>query len=244
MGAAFAARIGPHEDGYGFAMIEVPEGRVVVFSDIGCPWAHVAVFRLLENRAAMGLDGEIAIEHRAFPLELFNERPTSKKTLDAEIPVAGALEPDAGWQMWRRPDYQYPVTTLPALEAVRAARAQSDAASEELDRALRVAFFGEGETISMRHVILSVARSCKGVDAAEIAAALDDGRWRRSVTDDYERAQADDVNGSPHVFVAGADAHNPGIDMHWEGEHGKGFPVVDKDDPSVYEDLLARAAGR
>jgi hypothetical protein len=59
---------------------------------------------------------------------------------------------------------------------------------------------------------------------------------------DYRTAQSSDVQGSPHVFVAGADAANPGIEMHWHKEHGTGFPVIDKDDPSVYEDLLTRAA--
>jgi predicted DsbA family dithiol-disulfide isomerase len=190
----------------------------------------------------LGLDGEIVFEHRSFPLELFNERPTPRKTLDAEIPVAGALEPKAGWQMWRRPDHEYPVTTLPALEAIHAARLQSDAAAEELDRALRVAFFGRSEVISMRHVILAVAEGCDAVDATELAAALDDGRCRSAVMDDYRSAESSAVQGSPHVFVSGSDAHNPGIDMHWHKEHGTGFPVVDKDDPSVYEDLLRRAA--
>ena len=222
-------------------MIEVPPGRIVVYSDIGCPWAHLAVFRLHRARSMLGLEKEVVLEHRSFPLELFNERPTPRKTLDAEIPVAGALEPDAGWQVWRKPDYQYPVTMLPALEAVHAARAQSDGAGEELDRALRVAFFGRSETVSMRHVILSVAGSCDSVDVDELATALDDGRFRRALMDDYENAQSAEVQGSPHVFVPGENAHNPGIEMHWEGEHGGGFPVIDKDDPSVYEDLVERA---
>ena len=224
-------------------MIEVPKGRVIVYSDIGCPWAHVAVFRVHRARSTLGLDDEVVVEHRSFPLELFNERPTPRKVLDAEIPVAGALEPAAGWQLWRAPDYQYPVTMLPALEAVHAARAQSDAAGEQLDRALRVAFFGRSESVSMRHVILSVAASCDAVHEETLAAALDDGRCRRALMDDYVAAQSADVKGSPHVFVAGADAHNPGIQMHWEGDPGRGFPVVDKDDPSVYEDLIGRAAG-
>jgi predicted DsbA family dithiol-disulfide isomerase len=223
-------------------VIQVPKGRVVVFSDVGCPWAHLAVFRLHRARSMLGLDDELVFEHRSFPLELFNERPTPRKTLDAEIPVAGALEPGAGWQVWRRPDYEYPVTTLPALEAVHAARLQSDAAGEQLDRALRIAFFGRSEVISMRHVILQVARTCDAVDAEELEAALDDGRCRSSVMGDFRTAQSSDVKGSPHVFVAGADAANPGIEMHWHKEHGTGFPVVDKDDPSVYEDLLSRAA--
>ena len=230
------------EDGYGFRVIEVPKGRIVVFSDIGCPWAHVAVFRLHRTRAKLDLEGEVVFEHRSFPLELLNERPTPRKILDAEIPVAGALEPDAGWQMWRGPDYQYPVTTLLALEAVHAAAAQSDVAAEQLDRALRVAFFGASQTISMRHVVLSVAATCDAVDAGALAGALDDGRFRRALMHDYKRARSSEVESSPHVFVAGADAANPGIEMHWEGEHGEGFPVVDKDEPSVYEDLMTRAA--
>jgi hypothetical protein len=30
--------------------------------------------------------------------------------------------------------------------------------------------------------------------------------------------------------------------MHWVGEHPEGFPVIDADDPSVYDDLLRTAA--
>ncbi|MET8354820.1 MULTISPECIES: hypothetical protein [unclassified Micromonospora] len=59
---------------------------------------------------------------------------------------------------------------------------------------------------------------------------------------DYQRHR-DDVRGSPHLFFAGGhQVHNPGITMHWEGEPGAGFPVVDVDDPSVFAELVARAA--
>lgn len=225
-------------------MIEAPKGTVVVFSDIGCPWAHVAIHRLHRFRAELGFEDAVSFELRSFPLELFNERPTPRRILAAEAPVAGALAPDAGWEMWQRPEAEWPVTTLPALEAVHAARDQSAPAAEELDRALRRAFFRDSRCISMRHVILEVARSCERVNAAELAAGLDSGRFRQSVMDDFSVAQGSAVAGSPHVFVAGMEAHNPGIEMHWEGRAGEGFPVVDKDDPSIYEDLLARAAGR
>jgi hypothetical protein len=30
--------------------------------------------------------------------------------------------------------------------------------------------------------------------------------------------------------------------VHWEGLWAAGYPVVDADDPSVYDDLLRRAA--
>ena len=111
-------------------MIEVPPGRLVVFADIGCPWAHVAIHRLHETRARLGLTAALLFNMRAFPLEHVNRRATPKNILDAEIPVAGAIEPDAGWQMWQRPEYEYPVTMLPALEAVQAVKEQGLPLSE------------------------------------------------------------------------------------------------------------------
>ncbi len=51
------------------------------------------------------------------------------------------------------------------------------------------------------------------------------------------------MKGSPHLFPSdGTDAHNPGIRMHWEAEPGRGFPVIDADDPSVYDSLVTTAA--
>ena len=224
-------------------MFDVPPGRIVLFADVGCPWAHVCVHRLHETRARLGLLGRVAFDVHAFPLELVNGRPTPKKVLDAEIPVAGALEPDAGWQMWQRPDHEYPVTMLPALEAVHAAKEQGLDVSERLDRALRRGFFGESRNVSMRHEILDVAGTVAGLDVGALAAALDDGRARSALAGDRALAESDEVDGSPHVFLpSGESVPNPGVEMHWEGEHGAWFPVVDRDDPGVYERLLAAAA--
>ena len=225
-------------------VFEIPPGRIVVFADIGCPWAHVAVHRLHETRARLGLDDRVVFDVHAFPLELVNGQPTPKKTLDAEIPVTGALEPDAGWQMWQRPEYEYPVTMLPALEAVHAAKEQELKVAEGLDRALRRGFFGASRSVSMRHEILEIAATVPGLDTDALAAALDDGRARSALAADHRVAEGDEVDGSPHVFLPGGEGvHNPGIEMHWEGKHGEGFPVVDKDDPGIYERLLAAAAG-
>jgi hypothetical protein len=80
------------------------------------------VYRLHRTRALLGLEDRVAFDLRAFPLELINEQATPKRILDAEIPVVGGLEPDAGWQVWQRHPSEWPVTTLPALEAVEAAK--------------------------------------------------------------------------------------------------------------------------
>jgi predicted DsbA family dithiol-disulfide isomerase len=224
--------------------METPSGTIAVWSDIGCPWSHLAVHRLHEARHRLGLDDAVRFDHRPFPLELVNDQATPRQVLAAEVPVVGALAPEAGWQAWQAPEWHWPVTTLPALEAVQAAAAQDAAAAEELDRALRVAFFGESRCISLRHVILEVASKCDTVDRDALAGTLDDGVARGAVIARFEEATAsEDIKGSPHLFLPdGTDAHNPGVTMHWEGRPGEGFPVIDDDDPSVYDDLLRRAA--
>ena len=224
-------------------MIQVAPKTVVVYADITCPWAHLAVYRLHAARSKLDLDDELRFDIRSFPLELFNEQPTPKNILDAEISVAGALDPGAGWQMWQRPESEYPVTSLPALEAVQAAKEQGLLASEQLDKRLRVGFFGESRVISLRHEILELAAECPAVDVDALTEAVDSGRARSAVMDQKAIAEGSAVNGSPHVFLPdGSDVHNPGVDLEWEGEHGKGFPVVTQDQPEVYIDLVQKAA--
>ena len=228
--------------GYVRPMIEVAPGTVVVFSDVSCPWAHAAVHRFWEQRAGLGLQDEVVLDHRVFPLELHNRRGTPKRILEAEIPVAGSLAPQAGWQVWQGPVHEWASTLLLAMESVQAAKQQSLKASEALHRALRRAFFDDSRNISMHHEIVAVAEATHGVDAALIAASLEDGRGRRALFEDRLVSASGEVEGSPHFFLPdGTNVHNPGVELHWEGEHGVGFPVIDSDDPNAFERLLKAA---
>ena len=225
------------------ARVEVAPKTIVVYSDIICAWAHLAVYRLHAARAKLDLEDEVHFDMRAFPLELFNDQTTPKDVLEAEIAVLSGLDPDAGWQMWQRPDSEYPVTSLPALEAVQAAKDQGPHASEGLDRALRVAFFGQSRVISMQHEILDIAEGVGGLDAGALKEALESGRSRSEVIEQKEYAEGDEVRGSPHLFLPdGTDAHNPGIRMEWQKDDGVGFPVVHEDHPEIYLELIQRAA--
>ena len=216
---------------------------ITIWSDITCPWGTVAVHNLREARALVGLDGQVHLDHRAFPLELFNNRPTGRRVIEGELPVVAPLAPGLGWQLWPGDPSSYPSTVLLALEAVQAAKEQSLAASEALDHGLRRAFFSEGRMIQLRHVVLEVAEACSEVDGSALEKALDDGIGRRAVIDQWRSAPDLGVKGSPHVFLPdGSDVHNPGVTMGWVGgEKPKGFPQVAAFDPSVYEDLLRRS---
>jgi predicted DsbA family dithiol-disulfide isomerase len=225
-------------------MVEVAPGTIVVFSDIGCPWAHLAVWRLHDARRRLGLEGSVAFDHRVFPLELFNSQATPRDELAVEWEACAALTPRAGWHAWSGPDWAWPATMLPPMEAVQAAKEQGLAASEQLDRGLRRAFWGESRCVSLRHVILEVAAECDGLDLEALADAFDSGRARHLLFEQYEVAQSVAVDGSPHLFLAdGTSVQNPGIEATWEqGTDGFWRPTIVRDDPSVYDDLLRRAA--
>ncbi|SFL36566.1 DsbA family oxidoreductase [Geodermatophilus ruber] len=230
--------------------LEVPElteplrnpapGVVTVWSDIGCPWASLALHTL--HRRAAERDDPLLVDHRAFPLELFNRRGTPKLIIDVEVVAIAAHCPDLGWRPWTQPDSTYPVTMLPAMEAVQAAKDPAVGglrASDELDAALRRAFYAEGRCISVHSVILDVAEQCAHVDAAALAGALARGAGRREVYAQWEVAQRPDVQGSPHLFAAGGFAtHNPGATYHWTAAPPDGFPRLEEYRTEWAEELL------
>lgn len=225
--------------------MDVSPNTIAVWSDIGCPWSHAVVWRLHDARRRLGLEADVSFDHHAFPLELFNSEPTPRPQRDADRPVAAQLAPRAGWEEWSAPAHAWPVTMLPAIEAVLAAKLQSLAASEQLDRGLRRAFWGESRCISLRHVILEVANECRSVDVAALATSLDDGRARRALYDDWAIARGDEVRGSAHLFAPdGTNAQNPGITIGWrEDGAGGGVTFIEADDPGAIDDLVLRASG-
>lgn len=227
--------------------VEVPAGTLLLYSDIGCPWASLAVHRLWARRAERRLVGRVRIDHRCFPLELVNSRPTPKRTLDSEVAVLASHEPALGWQPWQGPAAAYPVSTLPALEAVQAAKrveVGGPEASEALDAALRTAFYAQSRTITLHSVILEVAKGCPGLAVAALDAALREGAARSAIFSQWQAAGPAGVRGSPQVFLPdGGTVHNPGLSVRWTGGPGGGVPRIESDDPSVYDELLDRAGG-
>lgn len=222
-------------------------GTITVYSDIGCPWASLALFHLRAQRAQVGQSGGTGpvIEHRAFPLELFNRRGTPKTILDAEIAVITSTEPALGWGPWRRPDSEYPVTMLPAMEAVQAARDPEiggAAGADELDGALRRAFYVDSRNISLITEINEIAEECQSVDADRLQWTLRRGVSRAALHDQFDIASGEVVQGSPQLFLHdGRRTHNPGVRFSWTAPYGQGFPVIHEYRPGVWRDIVTAA---
>lgn len=212
---------------------------VTIWSDVSCPWSTVAIHRL---RAARG-DLDVEFDLRAWPLELVNGAGAAREFVVQEVGVLSGVEPDLFGA------YQadtWPSTFLPALELVAAARrVHGLRAAEDVDYALRLAFFRDGVDVSIRAGLeraLELAGGLGGVaDPQAVLAEWDSGAPRADVLADYRRSGQIPVEGSPHVFWPdGTSTVNPGISGL---ESVRGIPRIGSSDPDEPGRLLRARVG-
>ena len=207
---------------------------IAVHSDLRCPWAHVAVHRLLGTAERLGVADELVVDHRWFPLGE-DATPQDPAALDRELAAIGALEPDAGWTEWSGRDVTFPTSARTAAAWVQAAKATSPQASTVLDRALRRALFAGGRDIADESVIADVASGLDGVDVDAVRREVASGRPDAELDRQAEVASSDAIPASPTIVVAGGNVWvNPGIEFDIEG----GVPQIRGDDPSVYDEII------
>jgi predicted DsbA family dithiol-disulfide isomerase len=166
-----------------------------MYADLACPFAYVVHGYWRRLRAEY--DGRIQLCHRSLALEYVNREPTPKSTLDVELPLVLVDEPELPYAPWQEAASHWPVTIWPAFEAVACATQQSVMAADDLAWAIRVAFFGQGECISMRHVLLQLAEQTD-LDLKQFTDDFDTGRYKQRVIDEARQGwETLSVPGSP-----------------------------------------------
>jgi predicted DsbA family dithiol-disulfide isomerase len=219
---------------------KVEPGTIMIYSDLSCAFAHLCVHRLHEARDRLG--AEVRFVHRPYLIDELDDFPIPRHFVDLDGPLPAGLDLDGGWEVWSSMPDRWPISTQLAMEAVRAAELQGIVAHEQLDRALRRAFFEEHRSITLRGVILDVAEACQAVDVDELVATLDAGRVRAAFMADLHQGLRF-VKGSPHLFFAdGYAVYNPGVSVSWFGRPGESYPTVELSDPGIHAALIERAA--
>jgi predicted DsbA family dithiol-disulfide isomerase len=199
---------------------------IAMYADLACPYAYVSAYRL-RKLLAEG-HGPVVIVHKSLALEYVNREPTPKALLEQELPYLVREEPGIPYQPWQRPESEWPVTMWPAFEAVKCAERQSLALADELDWALRVAFFAESRCISMRHVLFELAEQV-GLDMGNFAFDFDRGVTKYQVLQEaqegWERLH---VAGSPtFVLPSGRQISDVGLpDVSVDPAHPQASPTV------------------
>lgn len=176
--------------------------EIEVFADICCPFTHVGLRRLVDERAARrGHDA--VIRARAWPLELVNGSPLDPDLIGEEVhELREQVAPDlfAGFDVT-----QFPHSSMPALVLASAAYDHGARVGEQVSLALRNALFEEGRDISAPAVLLDIAVSA-GIE-------LPDHACRQRVLDDRAEGRERGVIGSPHFFLASGDYFCPTLDV-------------------------------
>ena len=120
-----------------------------------CPWSYIGAVRL--HHVMPEFTGRVRRRIRAFPLEVYGGGPPNRHELEQEWWLAALQEPLASFAPFRGDDW--PTTTLPAFEAVRAAARQvDDEQVGDFDLRVRRAFFAESRNIGLRDVMLELAQ--------------------------------------------------------------------------------------
>lgn len=183
---------------------------LAMYADLACPYAYVTAYRL--RKLCDEYRGTIVIAHKSLALEYVNREPTPKPVLELELPVLVQEEPGIPYQPWQRPESEWPVTMWPAFEAVKCAERQSLALADDLDWAIRVAFFAQSRCISMRHVLFELAQQV-GADMERFAADFDHGITKYQVLQEAQEGWVRlRVAGSPtFVLPSGKQVSNVGL---------------------------------
>ncbi len=183
-------------------MNTTPSPTIEVFADIWCPFTHVGLRTIEEERVRRDRT-DVAIWVRAWPLELVNGAPldpavTREHTDDLREQVAPKL--------FRHLDVErFPSSTLDALALVNRAYRTDIRAGERVSFALRDALFEEGRDISDRFTLESLAR--------ELGVVMPDESDRAGVLADWREGVRRGVLGSPHFFCGETDVFCPSLDI-------------------------------
>ena len=117
---------------------------VEVFADVRCPFTHVGLRRLVEQRTLRGVDVRLRV--RAWPLELVNGADLDAGLIAEEVDALRSQVAARPLRRLRR--RSFPSSSLPALGLAAAAYARDIRLGEHVSLALRDAVFEEGRDIA------------------------------------------------------------------------------------------------
>ena len=163
--------------------------QLEVWADVTCPFTHVGLHRLVDERDRHGRD-DLHLRVRAWPLELVNGVPMDAHAVAGKIAaLRDSVAPDlfTGFT-----EAAFPVTTLPALALTAAAYRGGPEAGERAALIVRDLVFEEGRDVGDPAVVAAAA--------AALAVDVTDADVEQ-VQSEYDAGKARGVQGSPTFFV-------------------------------------------
>ena len=173
-----------------------------VFADTWCPFAHVGL-RAIEEQRARADRSDVTIRVQAWPLELVNGAPvdpavTKKHADDLRNQVALGLFAHLDVD-------RFSTSTLEALALANRAYRTDLQVGERVSFALRDALFEEGRDISDPVTLEYLAH--------DLGVVMPDETDRAVVVADWDEGRRRGVRGPPHFFCGATDVFCPSLDI-------------------------------
>jgi hypothetical protein len=175
---------------------------IEVFADVACPFTHVGLRRLVEQRTTLGRD-DVHLLVRAWPLEIVNGKPLDPAHIGEEVSdIRNQVAPDL-FRGFR--EDAFPQSSMPALALTHAAYRSDPATGEAVALRVRELLFEEGVDVAAPAVLAEVAA------AHGVAVPFDDPA---PVLADHAEGERRGVIGSPHFFIGGGGFFCPSLSVH------------------------------
>lgn len=177
-----------------------------VWADVTCPFTHVGLHRLADERDRHGRD-DLNFRVRAWPLEQVNGVPMDAHAVAGKVAaLRDAVAPDlfTGFD-----EGTFPVTTLPALALTEAAYRVGAEEGERAALIVRDLVFEEGRDVGDPAVVAAAAAAL-GVEVTDADVA--------QVQADYDAGKIRGVQGSPTFFVDGESWFCPTLNITKVGD--------------------------
>lgn len=185
----------------------VATSPIEVFADVWCPFAHVGLRLIRDERDRSGRT-DVPIVVRAWPLELVNGAPLDPAKARRH---ADDLRNQVAPQLFADVADPFPTTSLPALALAASAYRVGLATGERVSYALRDALFEQGIDVGDADELASLAERL-GVPMPEV-------EDHERVLADWHEGQARGVQGSPHVFCGdGGGAFCPSLQIERDAQ--------------------------
>jgi len=191
-------------------MLQESESPVVeVFADIWCPFTHVGLRAIDEQRVLTGRS-DVVINVRSWPLEFVNGAPLNAVVTQEHV---DHLREQVAPKLFQgfNPE-RFPTSTMEALALVIRAYRADARVGERASFALRDALFEHGQDVSDRGVLSEIA--------AELGVDLPSRSDHDAVLADWHEGQRRGVLGSPHFFCGDTDTFCPSLDITKDPELG------------------------
>src|SRR5688500_18144643 len=230
--------------------------KVEIWSDVVCPWCYIGKRRFEAALAQFPHRDQVEVEWKAFELDPTAAsaeagQPAGEREYATRLAEKYGTDVDSAQRMIDTMtataateglgfsfETAVRANTVDAHQVIHLAglRGVQDAVKERLLRG----YFTEGEAVGDRDTLVRLAAEA-GLDAAEVRAVLDEGRYVGAVRADEAEAQALGIRGVPFFVVdrkygvsgaQPADVLRQVLDKAW-GERAPLIPVVGGDDATA-----------